>query len=94
MSMSNLISEVSLRAFITNFLQAKLEQMGKEPIEISDHTRLVGSGLLDSLGFLELLSALETEYRFEIDLSENDPNEFLTMSGFVHVVSLQAPKNS
>jgi acyl carrier protein len=49
---------------------------------LKDSSRLIGSGLLDSLGLLELVSRVEEEFDLTFDFSDADPEEFTTLQGF------------
>ena len=47
---------------------------------------LIGSGILDSLAFLELVAALESEFNVELDFAELDPERFTTPRGLIEAV--------
>jgi acyl carrier protein len=49
--------------------------------QISADTELLGSGLLDSFDFLDLIVHIESQTGRKIDLSVLDPNEFATVRG-------------
>jgi acyl carrier protein len=42
---------------------------------------LLTAGILDSIGFVELLMFIETEYGYKIDLIDADPAQFSTIKG-------------
>lgn len=44
---------------------------------------LVGSGIISSLDFIELISDIEQKYNIEIDFEKYDPSEFTTLSGLI-----------
>ncbi|MCK6474416.1 MAG: acyl carrier protein [Planctomycetes bacterium] len=48
-----------------------------------DGLKLVGAGLLDSLGFLELMTDVEQEFGLQCDFSSSEPEVFTTLGGFV-----------
>jgi acyl carrier protein len=50
-------------------------------LQISPETELLGSGLLDSFDFLDLIVHIETKLSVKIDLSVADPNQFSTVRG-------------
>jgi acyl carrier protein len=50
-------------------------------LQISPETELLGSGLLDSFDFLDLIVHIETKLATKIDLSVADPNQFSTARG-------------
>jgi acyl carrier protein len=50
-------------------------------LKITADTELLGSGLLDSFDFLDLIVYIETKTGRKIDLSVADPNQFSLVSG-------------
>ena len=54
-------------------------------IEITESTDLIGSGLLDSFGFVDLFLFLETQGDFKIDLTDVEPADFSTVAGLYRI---------
>jgi acyl carrier protein len=54
--------------------------------EIDGTTNFVASGIIDSMSFVKLLMDTESEFGLELDFSELDPSEFLTIDGFANCV--------
>ena len=52
-----------------------------EDVKVSMETELLGSGLLDSFDFLDLIVHIESKMAAKIDLSVADPNQFSTVRG-------------
>jgi acyl carrier protein len=50
-------------------------------LKITADTELLGSGLLDSFDFLDLIVYIENKTGKKIDLSVADPNQFALVSG-------------
>ncbi len=48
---------------------------------IKKDTDLLATGVLDSIGFIDLISFLEHEADCQIDLSDMDPDDFTTVHG-------------
>ena len=71
--------------FVNSILNEKIEKSGKS-INISGDLNFIQSGLMDSVGFLDLLGTVEDNFDIELDLSESDPEEFLVFDGFVNAV--------
>ena len=70
-----------VREFLQEFLADKLkEKGGKLPESVSDDCDLLLSGYLDSLGFLELMTATQGRFQREIDFGLLDP-EKMTVFG-------------
>lgn len=52
---------------------------------ISADTELLGSGLLDSFGFLDLIVYIESQTGLQVDLAEADPSEFSVVKGLCNL---------
>jgi acyl carrier protein len=70
----------SVRSLILTRLEHSIIEIGLLPDELSDDFDLLTSGVIDSLGIVELISAIEQQLGIVIDLSELDP-EHLTILG-------------
>ena len=58
---------------------------GNGHVELTRHTNLIESGLLDSIGFVELIVFMEGEMGCNIDLTDVDPSEFTTVKGLSRI---------
>lgn len=85
------VTKPMAKVFILKQLKNRMEILGVEPEAInniiSNDQSLVDSGLYDSLSFLDLLVAIENEFNLEIDLSEYDPEYFVTPDGLTTIVT-------
>ena len=81
----NLRSEV--RQYIVDFLQERWS----DDLAVEDDTNLIVSGLVDSIGFIELLGDVEDHFGVEVDLDQYDPAEFTTLSTFTQCVADSQP---
>jgi acyl carrier protein len=70
----------SVKSLILARLEPSIVGMGLVPAAITDDFDLLTSGVIDSLGIVELIAAIEQELGVVIDLSELDP-ENLTILG-------------
>jgi acyl carrier protein len=52
-----------------------------------DSLNLLEAGILDSLGFVAVLTGLQAEFGVEIDLVDSDPDVFMTLGGLVQLVT-------
>jgi len=64
-----------------------------EDVKVSMETELLGSGLLDSFDFLDLIVYLESKSGHKIDLAIADPNEFSIVRGLWNL-AVQSEKPS
>ncbi len=69
--------------FVRAWLADRLGPDGSQTTELTAASSLIGESLIDSLGFLELVTAVEPQFGIELDFSEADPEEFVTLGGFV-----------
>jgi acyl carrier protein len=58
-----------------------------DSFQITPDTELLGSGLLDSFDFLDLIVHIETHTGNKIDLAVADPNEFSVVRGLWNLAS-------
>ena len=69
-----------VRALILRECADALADFGMQPDEVADDLDLRAYGLIDSLGFLELVTALEDALGIALDLGDMEP-ELLTVLG-------------
>lgn len=76
----NRISAGEVRAFILDRLQSPLAAKRLSPESVPDHFDLLTEGVIDSMGIVELIAALEGQFDIRLDFEELDP-ENLTIVG-------------
>ena len=64
-----------------------LRTVGTEPDADLEGLDLVGSGVLDSLGFIELVNALEDAYGIEIQPTQIDPDAWRSVESIEALVA-------
>lgn len=57
-----------------------------EDLELTDNTNLLKIGVYDSLGFLQLIASIEDTLDIELDLMEEDPEEFTQFGRMVDII--------
>lgn len=70
---------------VTSFLQQRLQQ--EAPPEIGGDTNLLTTGLIDSLGFLDLIVRFEQVSGKDIDLLEVEAEDIMTVRGIAEYLS-------
>lgn len=85
--------EGKLKEFVLSYLREKKHLSEDDSANITDDMDLVASGLLSSLGFIEMISSVEETFKIEIDFENFDPGEFTSLAGFVRLAG-QAGGNS
>lgn len=68
-------SGIQVRGFLLRFLDEKLANKGYPSEEVKDDFDLLIRGVIDSLGFLEMLVALQEEFEVDLDFDEIDPEK-------------------
>jgi acyl carrier protein len=87
--MSTMKSEI--REYMISYLKENSEAGMIDGNDI-DKIDLFGSGIMSSLGFMDLIVAIEGRFNIEIDFEEADPSEFSTFAGLVSM-AVQAAEN-
>lgn len=64
------MAETSLRSTIAERLTPRLARLGLSPSDLTDDLDLVRSGVLDSLGFVDLIADLENATGKQVDLEQ------------------------
>lgn len=76
--------EYRLREFMLVTLQPRMTLLDFAASELTDDFSIVGSGLLDSMAFVEFVGSFEQQFGIELDFQDMDPSEYTTVGGFLH----------
>ena len=68
---------------LTSWLRANKQFSAN--LQISPDTELLGSGLLDSFDFLDLIVHIEGKTGLQVDLADADPSEFAVVGGLCNL---------
>ena len=77
---------------IQQFIIDKIEEKSKlldisfEPEVMTDDFSLTGTGVFDSMDFMNLITDVEEKFSVEIDFSNHDPEAFTTIKGFIECI--------
>jgi acyl carrier protein len=77
--------EIELDDLITKWVRKNAQTNGNGHVQFTRHTNLMESGLLDSVGFVELIVFMEGQTGYNIDLADVDPSEFTTVEGLSRI---------
>ena len=66
--------------------EARMRAQNLDPSTLSDSTDLAQLGVVDSMGFLELVTDLEQRTGSEFDFSEADPDDFSSVGGLLKIL--------
>ena len=70
---------VDYQKFILGHVAAPLAALGLDPATVPGDLDLLATGLIDSLGLLELVAAIEAEFQIEVDSFEIAPEDLTTI---------------
>ena len=79
------------RQLILELLGPALRRSDLCAAEIDDSFNLIDAGLLDSIGFLQLLAQLEEHSGSPLDLYDINPDRLTTLGGLVALAADTAP---
>ena len=77
--MNSILAE-KVRSFVLNRLTDPLTAKGLAPQDVPDDFDLLSEGVIDSLGIVELIAAVQDEFRIEVDFDDLNAEE-LTVVG-------------
>lgn len=75
------VRQDELASLITGWIAKDGRNPNSNNINFTEDTDLLASGLLDSMGFIELLLYVESITGEKMDLSDLDPSDFTSVSG-------------
>jgi acyl carrier protein len=79
-----------VRGFLTHYLNGKLIALGRRPLEsVPDEYDLLLSGAVDSLGFVEMITATSAHFSREFDLTGLDPEKMTVIGHLCAFISGQ-----
>lgn len=83
----------NVRVFVAGFLNRKLKDRGQGPLtDLPDDYDVLLSGVLDSLGFVEMMMATGEHFVGEIDFENIDPEKMTIVGPLCLFVSEQLTK--
>jgi acyl carrier protein len=81
-----------VRCFLVNRFSASLGAHGLNPSNIDEDFDLFASGIVDSLGVLEMITSVEQHFNISVDFEPLDPAELTVLSSFSRFVAANAIK--
>ena len=76
-----------VRRFVVEYLTGMAQRFGVKDLNLDDDTHLLEIGVMDSIGFIELVLGTEERFGIALDLDREDPMIFTTLGGFVKTVA-------
>jgi acyl carrier protein len=88
------VSPEDVRRFLGDYVRRNMRAQGRDlPVEFSEDCDLLLSGLIDSLGLLELTTAISAYCEGEIDFEALDPEQMTIVGPLCRFVSEQTVKS-
>lgn len=84
------LTDAEVRDLITGSLAEPLRAAGLDPADVPEDLDLIARGIVDSLGFLELISELEQRLGFEADFEDADPDQLAVLGYIARLAAEQA----
>lgn len=69
-----------VRCFVLDHFSARISDAGLAADDLGDHFDLLTEGIVDSLGVLDMIAAVQEHFAIDVDFEAMDP-EHLTMLG-------------
>jgi len=76
-----------IKEFIKQRVLKKASLFNVDLVDIDDEFSLTGSGVFDSMDFLELINDVEDRFNVSIELDEASAEEFTTIAGIIKYVN-------
>ena len=76
-----------VKSLIASILESRLMSATNGSLILSDDLDLRDEGIVDSLGFVQLIADLETRLGSEIDLSDLDPEQLTNVGALARHIS-------
>lgn len=87
------VTAQQVQAFILAQVRDPARRLGIDDREIGGDFDLVGSGVVDSMRFLELLTSIEQEFGLQIDLDGVNFETITKRDGLVQIVVAASQRN-
>ena len=82
-------SSEQIRTFLQQYILEKSAGAKDQPGELADDCDLLLSGMIDSLGLLDLMTAIQRHCQTEIDFEALDPEQLTVVGPLCRYVSEQ-----
>jgi acyl carrier protein len=76
-----------MRAFIIERVTETAETLAMTDLQIDGAFNIFDSGVVDSLGFIDLVADVEERFNVVLDFGDRDPSEFGTVDGMIESVT-------
>lgn len=85
------LTETELVDLVIQWVRENSPKADRVEALITPDTNLFESGLLDSLGFVDLITFIEKHEGCQVDLADADPSEFAILKGICRLALKNSP---
>jgi acyl carrier protein len=78
---------------IIQIIKERLVDTTSGSFTVDDEIDLIGSGILSSIGFIEVITELEKKFKIEFDFDNIDPSEYSSVSGIAATIDKMGKQN-
>jgi acyl carrier protein len=87
----SLISAEDVRIYVLNYLSERTPKRDLGSMLIDDDAfDFLQAGIIDSLGVIEMIAAMEKHFQITVDFEQMDPEEFTVLGSFSRYVAQSA----
>ena len=86
-------SEAEIRAFLLDRIDERLQAANIAPEAVDDGIDLLASGVVDSLGVLELITVVSDHFGVEGDWEDYEPQDILVVGPFCRYAASHARRS-
>ena len=86
----NTVSAEEVKLFLLEHLEGRLQELHLNPADLTDDVDLFKQGVLDSMGIIEMISAVEQKFGLTVDFEGLDVNDLTIMGPFCRYVEAAA----
>lgn len=87
--MNRVLAE-EVRSLVLTRLQGSLSARGLRPEDVPDDFDLLTEGVIDSLGIVELIAAVEQQFDIQIDFQDLDAEDLTIIGPFCRYIQLKS----
>ena len=86
----NTLSEPEVRRLLLDRYRQPIQAIGLNPDELTDDFDFLLSGVIDSFGILEMISAIEDEFQIQLDLATLDAEDITRIGPLARYIAESA----
>ncbi len=86
----SLISAEDVKTYVLNYLLKRTTLGNFDGMRIDDAFDFLGAGIIDSMGVLDMIEAMEDHFKITVDFEQMDPEKFTNLVCFSRYVAEHA----